>query len=66
MSYVSGAKDIVIMYSTQVNLKLIACTDNDNGGSTNDRKTKFGYTFNLCVGVVSWDSKKKPLVTLSL
>ena len=39
LRYVSGTKDLGIMYSTRENFKLIGYTDNENGGSTNDRKS---------------------------
>ena len=47
MRYVSGTKDLGIMYSTLENCKLIGYTDSDNGGSTYDRKSTSGYTFHL-------------------
>ena len=50
------------MYSTSKNLRLIGYTDNDNGRSIDDRKSTFGYTFHFGTGVVSWDSKKQPIV----
>ena len=53
------------MYSTSENFKLIGYTNNDNGGSIDDRKSTFRYTFNFGTCVVSWDSKKHPIVTLS-
>ena len=66
LRYVSGTKDLGIMYSTSEKFKLIRYTDNDNGGSTDDRKSTSGYTFHFGIGVVSWASKKQPIVTLSL
>ena len=66
LSFVSGTKDLGIMYSTSNNFKLIGYTDNDNGGNIDDRKSTSGYTFDFGIGVVSWSSKKQPIVTLSL
>ena len=66
MRYVSGTKDLGIMYSTTENFKLIGYTDSDNGGSIDDRKSTSGCnTFHFGTGVVSWASKKQPIVTLS-
>ena len=70
LRYVSGTKDLGIMYSTSENFKLIGYTDSDNGGSIDegsidDRKSTYGYTFHFGTGVVSWASKKQPIVTLS-
>ena len=58
LRYVSGTKDLGIMYSTSENFKLIGYTDSDNGGITDDRKSTSGYTFHFGTCVVSWDSKK--------
>ena len=65
MRYVSGTKYLGIMYSTSENFKLIGYTDSDNGGSTDDKKITSRYTFNFVTGVVSWASKKQPIVTMS-
>ena len=64
MRHVSGKKDLCIMYSTSENFKLIRYTDSDNGGSTNNKKNTYWYTFHFGTGVVSWVSKKRPIVTL--
>ena len=65
LRYVSGTKDLDIMYSNSENFKLTGYTDNDNQGSIDDRKSTFGYTFCFGTGVVSLASKKQPIVTLS-
>ena len=52
------------MYSTSYNFKLIGYTNNDNGGNIDDCNNTFGYTFHFGTGVVSWDLKKQPIVTL--
>ena len=54
------------MYSTSQKFKIICYTDTDNGGSIDDKKSTYGYTFHFGTCVVSWDSKKQPIVTLSL
>ena len=63
LRYVSGTKDLGIMYSTSENFKLIGYTDNENGGNIDGRKSTSGYTFNFGTGVVSWASKKQPILT---
>ena len=65
MRYVSGTKDLGILYSTSEKFKLIRYTHSDNGGSTNDRKSTYRYTFHFGIGVVSWDLKKLTTVTMS-
>ena len=47
LRYVSGTKDLGIIYSTLKNFKLNGYTNNDNGGSIDDRKSTSGYTFIL-------------------
>ena len=64
LRYVSDIKDLGIMYSTLENFKLIGYTNSDNGGNTYDKKNTFGYTFHFGIGVVSWNSKKQPIVSL--
>ena len=53
------------MYSTSKNFNIIGYTDSDNGGSIDGMKSTSGYRFHFGTGVVSWDSKKQPIVTLS-
>ena len=53
------------MYLTLEKFKHIGYTKNDNGGNIDDRKSTFGYTFHFGTGVVSWDSKEHPIVTIS-
>ena len=62
LRYVSGTKDLSIMYSTSENFKLIGYTNSDNGGNIDDRKSTSGYAFHFGTGVVSWASKKQPIV----
>ncbi|CAL2227364.1 unnamed protein product [Prunus armeniaca] len=45
--------------------KLLAFTDSNYAGDMKDRKSTSGYVFLLSSGVVSWSSKKQPIVTLS-
>ena len=65
LRYLSGTKYLGIMCSTSKNLKLIGYTNSDNGGNIDDRKNTSEYTFPFGIGVVSWDSKKQPILTLS-
>ena len=53
------------MYSTLVEFILIGYTDSDCGGNIDDRKSTFGYTFHFGTGIVSWASRKLPIMTLS-
>ena len=40
-------------------------TDSDYAGDIEDRKSTSGYVFLMNSSVVSWCSKKQPIVTLS-
>jgi hypothetical protein len=44
---------------------MVAYTDSDYAGDLDDRKSTYSYVFLLSSGVVSWLSKKQPIVTLS-
>lgn len=55
-------------YSTKKKKKkgsLVAYTDSDYDRDVDDRKSTSGYIFIMNSGVVSWSSKKQPIVTLS-
>ncbi|KAL3609017.1 hypothetical protein D5086_000037 [Populus alba] len=45
--------------------ELLAFTDSDYAGDMEDRKSTSGYVFFMGSSVVSWCSKKQPIVTLS-
>jgi hypothetical protein len=62
---VNGKKDFGIKYSTSEDFRLIGYTGSDCGGSIDDRKSTYGYTFYFGIGMVSWASSKKPIMTLS-
>jgi len=44
---------------------LVGFTDSDYAGDIEDRKSTSGYVFLMNSSVVSWCSKKQPIVTLS-
>ncbi|KAE8671162.1 hypothetical protein F3Y22_tig00111990pilonHSYRG00084 [Hibiscus syriacus] len=44
------------------NKELMAYTDSDYAGDTDDRKSSSGYVFKLSSGAVAWSSKKQPVV----
>ena len=45
--------------------ELLAFTDSDYARDMEDRKSISGYVFLMSSSVVSWCSKKQPIVTLS-
>lgn len=65
MRYVCGTKNYGIRYLVVDDFKLIGYMDINCVGSTDDRKSTSGYAFNFGSGIVSWASKKQPIVTLS-
>ena len=65
LRYVKGAKRYGILYTISENYKLIGYTDSDWAGSVDDRKSTSGYVFHMGSEVISWNSKKQPIVALS-
>ena len=53
------------MYASIENKYLIGYIDSDFVGSLDNRKSTSTLLFHLGLGVISWASKKQPIVTLS-
>lgn len=66
LKYVSGTRNYEIIYSKTSDFKSIGYIDSDCAGSVDDRKNTSGFFFHFGTSVVSWASKKQPIVTLSL
>ena len=66
LRYIVGTTGYEILYSKANNFGLIGYTDSDFASSIDDRKSTSGYIFHFGSGVVSWASKKQPIVTISL
>lgn len=54
------------MYSCSNDNLLVGCIDSDFAGSIDDRKSTSSYAFHLILGLISWASKKYPIVTICL
>jgi hypothetical protein len=65
LRYVNGTRNFGISYSKTDEFELIGYTDSDCVSSIDDRKSTSGYVFHFGNGVVSWSSKKQPIVSLS-
>jgi hypothetical protein len=65
LRYVAGTSSYGILYSSTEYDVLTGFTDSDFAGSLDDRKSTSGHVFHLGSGVISWASKKQPIVTLS-
>jgi len=66
LRYLQGTQNLEIFYKAGINEKLFAYTDSDYAGDLEDRKSTSGYAFLLAGGVISWVSKKQPVVSLSI
>jgi len=65
MRYITGTRDCGIMYESTKKKDLIGYTYNYFAGSLDDRKSTSDFLFHLGSGVISWASKKQPIMTLS-
>lgn len=65
LRYLQGTQNLEIFYKAGGNEELFAYTDSDYAGDLEDRKSTSGYAFLLGGGVISWISKKQPVVSLS-
>ncbi|RDX85719.1 hypothetical protein CR513_33049, partial [Mucuna pruriens] len=58
-------KNLEIFYKTGENEELLVYTDSDYAGDFDDINNRYGYAFMLGGSVISWASKKQPVVSLS-
>ncbi|GMI66347.1 hypothetical protein HRI_000304000 [Hibiscus trionum] len=65
LRYLKGTASYGLFYKRGEKTNLFDFTDSDYAGDLDDRKSTSGYAFMLGTGVVSWSSKKQPIVTLS-
>ncbi|KAI5323445.1 hypothetical protein L3X38_032517 [Prunus dulcis] len=62
LRYLQGTKSHMLIYSKVEKLEIVAYTDSDLAGCTDDRKSTTGYVFVLVGGAVSWKSAKQTIV----
>jgi hypothetical protein len=60
-----GTTNYGVFYKNEEDEELTAYTDSDYAGDLEDKKSTSGYVFKMGSGVVSWSSRKQPVVTLS-
>jgi hypothetical protein len=65
LRYLKGTLDYGIKYTDASDVELTSYLDFDWAGNTDDQRSTTGYAFGIGSGVVSWSSKKKPIVSLS-
>lgn len=65
LRYIMGTKDLTLKFTKLPSFVLPRFFDFNYGGDKDDRKSTYTYVFNIRSGVISWSSKKQPIVTLS-
>lgn len=63
--YLSGTKDLALVYSRDAKEGLIGYTDSDYAGDAVSRRSNTGYIFLLYGAAISWQSRLQPTVALS-
>jgi hypothetical protein len=65
LRYVVGTLNYGLCYTQYEDNHLYGYTDNDFACSLDDRKSTTGYAFHLGTNLISWASKRKPIVSIS-
>jgi hypothetical protein len=65
LRYVAGTLNFGLWYTKSDSNQLSSYTDSDFAGSLDDRKNTFGHVFHLGLNLISWASKKQPIVSIS-
>ena len=63
--YLKGTSDMALRYKKSDKGQLVGYLDANFAGDLDDRHLTSGYVFFMSQGLVSWSSKKQPIVTLS-
>ncbi|XP_057949871.1 secreted RxLR effector protein 161-like [Malania oleifera] len=65
LRYLQGTKEFGLFFKKGEKSYLFGFTDSDYAGYCDDHKSTSEYVFMLGTRVISWSSKKQPIVTLS-
>jgi hypothetical protein len=65
LRYVAGTLNFGLWYTKSDSNQLSGYTDNDFAGSLDDRKSTSQHVFQLGTNLISWTSKKQPIVSIS-
>ena len=65
LGYLKGTLDYGIKYTNASDVELTGYSDSNWAGNLDDRRSTTRYAFNIGSWVVSWSSKKQPIVSLS-
>ncbi|XP_075091525.1 secreted RxLR effector protein 161-like [Nicotiana tabacum] len=58
LRYLKGTKDYMLMYRRSNYLEVVGYSDSDFAGCIDNRKSTFGYLFQLAEEAISWKSAK--------
>lgn len=65
LRYVNGTKGFNILYTASDEFDLVSYIDSDWAGSLDNSKSTFIYVFHMGSAIISWASKKKPIISQS-
>ena len=65
LRYIRGTVDYGLLYTKSKDIRLSGFTDADWARSSVDRKSTYGYCFNIGSRITSWCSRKQKFVALS-
>jgi hypothetical protein len=65
LRYVAGTLNFGLWYTQSDNNHLSSYTDSDFAGNLDDQKSISGHAFHLGTNLISWASKKQPIVSIS-
>ena len=65
LRYIVGTSTYGLSYEASTDSKIVGYIDSDYAGCIDDRKSTYGYAFLFGRNLISWSSKKKPIVALS-
>ena len=65
LRYIKGTLDYGIKYTDASDVELTGYSDFDWVGNLDDQRSTTGYVFSIGSGVVLWNSKKQPAISLS-
>jgi hypothetical protein len=65
LRYVVGTLNFGLWYTQSKDNQISGYIDSDFVGSLDDWKSASGYAFHLSTNLVSWASKKQPIVSIS-
>ena len=65
LKYLKGMVDYGLLYTDVSDVQFAGYSNSEWEVNPDDKKSTFGYAFNIGLGVISWSSKKQPTISLS-